>query len=39
MIKYPINEPNLSGLEKKYVQDVIDSNWLSGGGKYNVIMC
>jgi len=36
MIKYPINEPNLSGLEKKYVQDVIDSNWLSGGGKYTL---
>ena len=34
MIKYPINEPNLSKLEKQYVLDVIESNWLSAGGKY-----
>ena len=32
MIKYPINEPNLSELEKKYVLDVLASNWLSAGG-------
>ena len=34
MLKFPINEPNISPIEKKYVEDVLDSNWLSAGGKY-----
>lgn len=33
-MKYPINEPNLSNLEKEYVMDVLDSGWLSAGGKH-----
>ena len=36
MIKYPINEPNLSKLEEKYVLDVLESTWLSAGGKHTV---
>jgi len=32
MIKYRINEPSLSDLEKKYVNEVLDENWLSAGG-------
>ena len=34
MLKFPINVPNISPLEKKYVEDVLDSNWLSAAGKY-----
>ena len=37
MKKYLINEPNLSDIEKKYVLDVIDSTWLSAGGKHTTI--
>lgn len=36
MIKYPINTPNLSKLERKYVLDVLESTWLSSGGKHTV---
>lgn len=36
MIKYPINEPNLSKLEEKYVLDVLESTWLSAGGKHTI---
>ena len=31
-MKYPLNEPNLSDLEKKYILEVLDSSWLSAGG-------
>ncbi len=34
MIKYRINEPALSDLEKKYVLDVLEQNWLSAGGNH-----
>jgi perosamine synthetase len=34
MIKFRINEPALSDLEKEYALDVIDQNWLSAGGKH-----
>ena len=33
-IKYPVYQPNLSGKEKKYVTDCIDSTWISSKGKY-----
>lgn len=32
--KIPIYQPSLSGNEKKYVNDCIDSNWISSKGKY-----
>ncbi len=32
-MKYIINKPNLSKLEKKYVFNALDSTWLSSGGK------
>jgi len=32
--KYPVYQPNLSGNEKKYVQDCLDSTWVSSKGKY-----
>jgi len=34
MSKYPINEPSISQLESKYVNDVLQSGWLSAGGKH-----
>jgi len=34
MIKYRINEPALSELEKEYVLDVLEQNWLSAGGNH-----
>ena len=30
----PVNRPLLNGNEKKYVNDCIDSNWISSSGKY-----
>jgi perosamine synthetase len=33
-VKYPINEPSISKLEGKYVNDVLQSGWLSAGGKH-----
>jgi len=32
-MKYIINKPNLSSLEKKYVLEALSSTWLSSGGK------
>lgn len=32
-MKYIINKPNLSKLEKKYVLETLSSTWLSSGGK------
>ena len=32
-MKYIINKPNLSKLEKKYVFETLSSTWLSSGGK------
>jgi len=34
MIKIPVYKPLLDGNEKKYVNDCIDSNWISSRGKY-----
>ena len=34
MIRIPIYEPSLSGNEKKYVNDCLDSTWISSKGKY-----
>lgn len=34
MIKIPLYQPSLDGNEKKYVNDCIDSNWISSKGKY-----
>jgi|TARA_B110000027_G_C16122555_1_gene304271 perosamine synthetase len=34
MIKYPVYKPFLSGNEKKYVNDCLDSSWISSKGKY-----
>lgn len=33
-IIYPVAMPNLSGNEKKYVMDCIDTAWISSNGKY-----
>src|SRR5258708_2360464 len=30
----PLAEPNLSGNEKKYVTDCLETGWISGSGKY-----
>lgn len=34
VIKYPVAIPNLLGNEKKYVQDCMDTAWISSNGKY-----
>ena len=34
-MKIPVYQPSLSGNEKKYVDDCIDSRWISSKGKYN----
>ena len=34
MIKYPVYQPSLSGNEKKYVNECIDSTWISSKGKF-----
>jgi perosamine synthetase len=34
MIKIPVYEPFLNGNEKKYVNDCLDSTWISSKGKY-----
>jgi len=34
MYKIPVYQPSLSGNEKKYVNDCLDSNWISSKGKY-----
>lgn len=32
--KYPVYQPNLSGNEKKYVQECLESTWISSKGKF-----
>jgi perosamine synthetase len=32
--KYPVYQPNLNGNEKKYVQECLDSTWISSKGKF-----
>lgn len=34
MFKYPVYQPLLSGNEKKYVNDCLDSTWISSKGKF-----
>ena len=34
MIRFPVYQPDISGNEKKYVNDCIDSSWISSKGKY-----
>ncbi len=34
MYKIPVYQPSLLGNEKKYVNDCLDSNWISSKGKY-----
>src|SRR5688572_22227129 len=34
MYKIPIYQPSLTGNEKEYVNDCIDSTWISSKGKY-----
>lgn len=34
MLKIPVYQPSLTGNEKKYVNDCLDSNWISSKGKY-----
>lgn len=36
-MKYLLNTPLVSNLEKKYVDDVIKSSWLSINGKHTQI--
>jgi perosamine synthetase len=33
-IKYPVYQPSLSGNEKKYVMECLDSSWISSKGKF-----
>lgn len=33
-LKYPVYQPSLTGNEKKYVMDCMDSTWISSKGKY-----
>ena len=32
--KYTVGIPELSGNEKKYINDALDTNWISSAGKY-----
>jgi perosamine synthetase len=34
MIKIPVYQPSLSGNEKRYVTECLDSNWISSKGKF-----
>ncbi|MHA2152990.1 MAG: aminotransferase class I/II-fold pyridoxal phosphate-dependent enzyme, partial [Candidatus Thorarchaeota archaeon] len=34
MRRIPVSEPNLCGNEKKYVDDCMDSGWISSRGEY-----
>lgn len=34
MIKYPIYQPSLTGNEKKYVNECLDSTWISSKGEF-----
>ena len=32
-----VNSINLLGNEKKYISECIDTNWISGSGKFNYL--
>lgn len=34
-MKIPVYMPSLTGNEKKYVNDCLDTSWISSKGKYN----
>lgn len=34
MFKYPVYQPSLAGNEKKYVQECLDSTWISSKGRF-----
>jgi len=34
MFKYPVYQPSLTGNEKKYVEECIDSTWISSKGRF-----
>ena len=34
-MKIPVYQPSLTGNEKKYVDECIDTSWISSKGKYN----
>ena len=36
-MKYILNKPNITSLEKKYVFDVLKTGWISSNGKHNKI--
>ena len=36
-LKYKINTPSVSALEKKYVNDALNKGWLSSGGEHTRI--
>ena len=36
-MKYILNKPNISLIEKKYVLDVLKSGWISSNGKHNMV--
>ena len=36
-MKYILNKPNISSVEKKYILDVLKTGWISSNGKHNVI--
>ena len=36
-MKYILNKPNLSSIEKKYILDVLNTGWISSNGKHNLV--
>jgi perosamine synthetase len=36
-MKYILNKPNISSVEKKYILDVLKTGWISSNGKHNAI--
>jgi perosamine synthetase len=36
-MRYILNKPNITNIEKKYVMDVLKTGWISSNGKHNVI--
>jgi perosamine synthetase len=36
MLKYPVYQPSLTGNKKKYVNECLDSTWISSKGKFIV---
>ena len=36
-MRYILNKPNITNIEKKYVLDVLKTGWISSNGKHNLI--